>query len=205
MPLRVESMMQYLTAPVPEMRDRDYASLMVVKAVKGRPPGGRPTTLTFSNTSYAFGPNNPGPAVDLWLAWAADRLQGQLPMGPLVLVPVPNATAVHGSPPNFATALLAGRVANAVGPRAKIATELWWDQEMERAHEGGPRFAEHVFPHLVAERSPERGPRVLLDDVLTSGGHLRASAAKLRQIGHTTRNSRYVAAGPLTNSWTIRL
>ena len=111
-------------------------------------------------------------------------MQGQFPNGPVVLVPVPNSTAVHGSSPDFATALLARRVADAVGSRVKVATELWWDQEMQRAHEGGPRFAEHVFPHLVAGKLPVRGPRVLLDDVLTSGGHLRASAAKLREMGH---------------------
>ena len=185
MPLRVVSMMQYLTAwDGVEARRADYASLMVVKAVKGRPPGGRRTTLTFGNTQYDFGPTNPGPAVDLWTAWAADRVRGIVPEGPVVLVPVPNRNAVHGGPPDFPTAQLAQRVANAVGPRVTVATELWWDQVMEPASEGGPRHAGQLYPHLVAGVSPVEGPRVLLDDVLTLGGHLKASAAKLREMGH---------------------
>ena len=183
--LRVVSMMQYLTNwDGVEARSTDYASLMVVKAVKGRPPGGRRTSLTFGGTSYSFGPGMPGPAVNLWTAWAADRLKGMAPRGSVVLVPVPNSTAVHGSSTDFPTARLARSVADAVSSRVKVATELWWDQEMEKASEGGPRFAEHIYPHLVSEKSPYRGPRILLDDVLTSGGHLRASAAKLREIGH---------------------
>lgn len=177
--------MQYLTVwDGVDARAEDYTSLMVVKAVKGRDPGGRRTTLTFAGTSYTFGPGLPGPAVDLWTAWAADRLAGIVPDGRVVLVPVPNRHAVSGSAADFPTAQLAHRIAAAVGRRAKVATELWWDQEMEPASEGGPRFARHLHPHLVAQRSYVQGPRVLVDDVLTSGGHLRASAAKLREIGH---------------------
>jgi len=55
---------------------------------------------------------------------------------------------------------------------------------MEPASEGGPRHARQLYPHLVAEASLTNGPRVLLDDVLTLGGHLKASAAKLRERGH---------------------
>ena len=184
MPLRVLSMMQYLTAQVDEMRSSDYASLMVVKAVKGRPPGGRTTTLNFGETAYTFGPTKPGPAVDLWTAWAAARLKGIVRRGPVALVPVPNRNTVHGTSPDFPTAQLAQRVADAVGPRVNVSTELWWDQEMEPASEGGPRYAHQLYPHLVLEESPAAGRRVLLDDVLTSGGHLKASAAKLREMGH---------------------
>ena len=189
MPLRVETMVQYLTASVPNMRPRDYSSLMVVKAVKGRPVGGIPTTLTYLGKSYAFGSSKPGPAVDLWVAWAANQLQAFQPSGQFVIVPVPNSSAVHGTSPDFPTARLAELVANAVGSRSKVATELWWDEVMVPAHKNGPRFAHHVFPHLVAEESEQEGPRILLDDVITSGGHLRACAAKLREIGNDPQHA----------------
>ena len=166
------------------MRDRDYTSQMVVKAVKGRDPGGRPRSLNFGGKSYAFGPKAPGQAIDLWTAWAAGKLKSMVRRGPVALVPVPNSTAVHGTSPDFPTAALAGQVAQAIGPRVAVATELWWDQEMERASDGGPRYAQDLFPHLVAEVSSAPGPRILLDDVLTSGGHLKACAAKLREAGH---------------------
>ncbi len=185
MPLRVMSMMQYLTAwDGVEARSEDYASLMVVKAVKGRDPGGRRRALTFGDRSYTFGPGLPGPAVDLWTAWAASRLVSIVRDGPVALVPVPNRHAVHGTAADFPTARLAQQIADAVGHRVQVATELWWDQEMEPASEGGPRFAQQLYPHLITEASGAVGPRVLLDDVLTGGGHLRASAARLREIGH---------------------
>lgn len=184
MPLRVYCMMQYLTVwDGIEPRSTDYSSLMVVKAVKGRDPGGRPAAIRYAGERYAFGPGDPAGGVALWVAWAAAVVNAVVPLAPIVLVPIPNRNAVHGSAPDFPTAGLAQAVAAAIGPRALMRPELWWDQVMEPASEGGPRHAHQLYRHLVLAPAPIEGVRVLLDDVFTLGGHLRASAAKLGEAG----------------------
>jgi len=58
-------MMQYLTAPVEHMRDEDFTSMMIVKAIKGRNTGGYEKTLVFDEKRYTFGPKKGDPAIDL--------------------------------------------------------------------------------------------------------------------------------------------
>ena len=62
MPLRVFSMFQYLTGwDGIEARENDYLTLMVVKAVKGRPPGGNPSRSSLKGLPIHSGPGGPNP------------------------------------------------------------------------------------------------------------------------------------------------
>lgn len=68
-------------------------------------------------------------------------------------------------------------------PGLIAAPALYFDAPQPRAHEGGERRWNMILPHLrggvgLAE------PLVLLDDVMTSGGHLRACRRFLQARGH---------------------
>ena len=55
---------------------------------------------------------------------------------------------------------------------------------MVSARKGGPRFGDQLYPHLVVAPNAAAEPRVILvDDVKTSGGHLAAAEARVREIG----------------------
>ncbi|MEP2757546.1 MAG: hypothetical protein ABJP66_00525, partial [Hyphomicrobiales bacterium] len=88
-------MVQYLTEQVEQMREKDYTSLSIAKAVKGRDPGGREKALRLGGTEYRFGPGSPEGAVSLWTAWATRSISAAMdqPDDQLVIVPVPNSHA----------------------------------------------------------------------------------------------------------------
>jgi hypothetical protein len=183
MPLKVISLAQYLSGKVPKMRDADYLAISLVQAVKGKISKGRTQSVTFMGKKYEFGPGKTDDAVALWCAWSAPRVS-QMVDGPIVLVPVPNSVAEFGKVETFRTVQLAERLASAIGPRASVVPQLWWREQMTPSHKGGPRFASQLYPFLIGVKDGRPGTRVLLDDVMTSGGHFQASAAKLRELGH---------------------
>lgn len=184
MALRVKPMVQYLTAEVENIRSKDYTALQIAKAVKGRDPGGIDKSVSLEGITYNFGPNNPQGAVDLWTAWASRFVRGSLehPDEALVLVPVPNSHAVVGTNDSFRTLELAQYIAASVGGNVTAQDELRWTEEMFPANQGGTRWAHQLYPKLVyTQKCPIDAERVLIDDVLTGGGHLQASARRLRE------------------------
>lgn len=186
MPLRVKPMVQYLTEQVEKMRDQDYTALSVAKAVKGREPGGRNKTLLFKKQPFSFGPGNPAGAVALWTAWAADIVRSSLdrPDEPVVIVPVPNSQATTEDRADFRTWELARLIAESVGGNVMALDELRWTEVMPKASEGGPRHAYQLYPKLAcALQYDPAADRILIDDVLTSGGHMQAAAARLTRAG----------------------
>lgn len=186
MPLGVRSFMQYLTAQVEQMRDEDFIAQQVTKAVKGRPPGGRQRSLRLGEETYHFGPSNPEGAVEIFVQWAALIVQGckEHHDEAIVLVPVPNSSAIEGAADDFRTFELARRIAAAAGGKIVAQDELRWTEPMHPASQGGERAVHELYPKLAATlQADPKLDRMLIDDVLTSGGHLQAAAARLRKNG----------------------
>lgn len=52
MPLKVKAGVQYLTAAVEKMREQDYATQQIIKAVKGKNPGGKSRYVTMGQKRY---------------------------------------------------------------------------------------------------------------------------------------------------------
>lgn len=188
MPLRVVTLVQYLTAQVDIFRDVDRLGQMIVKAIKGVPYGGSDLSVSFKEKVYTISSSDRSSAVELCTDWAADQITTKYNTGPIIIVPVPNSTAVYGGDANFSTAHVAEIIAAKCGSRAIVERALWWRQPMQKAREGGPRFADQLYPHLIGLPSNIEGPRIIFDDVLTSGGHLKAAATRLREVGISSQS-----------------
>lgn len=100
----------------------------------------------------------------------------------VVLVPIPGCKAICADDVRRGTTY---RMAEAIGQRLGVKVEpcLWWSEPMLSSHrENGPRDPAILVPKLVLGAVPT-GSVVLVDDVLTSGGHLRAAHCMLRRAG----------------------
>jgi predicted amidophosphoribosyltransferase len=115
---------------------------------------------------------------------AALILETEIHRGQVILVPVPNSSCTV-SVANSRTAALAQAIADRSARVHSVEDIVRWDQRMPSAHaEDGPRDPTELYPHLRLRRIPtRRHDYVLIDDVLTSGGHLRALAAYLQSRG----------------------
>jgi predicted amidophosphoribosyltransferase len=60
---------------------------------------------------------------------------------------------------------------------------LHWHKQLPKSAEGGPRDFDTLFANLRIKTDLPKGNLILVDDVATSGGHLKACAAGLRHFG----------------------
>jgi hypothetical protein len=109
-------------------------------------------------------------------------------VGPLVLIPIPDAAcgAETGLLPKT-VALAQALKAALPEAQACVLDVLRWDEPMASGHlTRGTRDPQELYSRLrlTCRRLPPQPPRmVLIDDVLASGGHLRAAAAFLTDCG----------------------
>jgi hypothetical protein len=100
----------------------------------------------------------------------------------VVIVPIPGSKAISEDDVRRGSTF---RIAQALAERTMASVEpcLWWRQPMPSAHrENGPRHPAVLVPHLVLGSVPS-GSVVLVDDVFTTGGHLRAADCLIRRAG----------------------
>ena len=65
---------------------------------------------------------------------------------------------------------------------------LRWKHEMQKSRQGGPRDPETLFANLaISIPVPTDKKIVIIDDVCTSGGHIRAAEARIRETGGQAR------------------
>jgi adenine/guanine phosphoribosyltransferase-like PRPP-binding protein len=65
-----------------------------------------------------------------------------------------------------------------------VEARLWWKQFMQSSRRGGSRDPDYLRGNLViGPTNHPKLPVVIVDDVCTSGGHLRATEATLRGSG----------------------
>jgi hypothetical protein len=180
--LRVVSLCSYLTGEL-KARSIDWPAIKMVKALKGDPIKGY-FELSVDGVTHRFDQQNVRKFLDVVPRAMASAILQRI-NGAATLVPIPNSHVVAPDTPNFSTFTLANGIAAASGGRLKAAAALVFIEPQEKARKGGPRGAGHLFGAYQVIGEIE-GPVVLVDDVWTLGGHLKAACWKLESPQRST-------------------
>jgi hypothetical protein len=113
---------------------------------------------------------------------AAWVIEVEFPSPHMVLVPVPNSDCSLENRNVPRTRRLADAIANKV-TTATVFDCLRWIHDRRPSHLGGSREPRILSRELALIHIPLCAAVVLVDDVVTTGAHLQAAAAKLSAVG----------------------
>jgi len=100
----------------------------------------------------------------------------------LYLVPVPNAEALTNVE-SYRTLKMVQEAFNETAYDGCALDALRWNKKRRKAHEGGSRKREDLFPLLDAVADVKDKNVVLIDEIVTTGGNLLASQDRLIAAG----------------------
>jgi predicted amidophosphoribosyltransferase len=182
MPLRVVSFCGYFCNHSMQWRPEDWTSYKFVQALKGKDLNKYADVLVRGQFNRLSNDNRDDAAK--WFGFfVADYLTKREVAGPFLVVPVPNSSCTVSSQARPRTRKLARAICDALGDGSTVLDCLRWKENLGSASkEGGPREPKVLYGNLVLAlpEAVDKNLKVLLvDDVKTSGGHVRACAAKL--------------------------
>lgn len=203
MSLKVISFCTYRTSKGAGWKNRDWAASKLVKAIKGKPVNGYADIPVGAEGFRRLDATNVARAPAIFALIAGQRVKWN-EAGPIAFVPIPDSDCAMGAPTAPRTLGLAKALAESSLTGDSIATDiLRWDQPMPSSHQaGGTRDPQLLYPRLrLAGAVPPDRRIVLVDDVVTSGGHLRAAAAFLESGGATVAGA--VCVGRADDGFTV--
>jgi hypothetical protein len=166
--------------------DLEYRAYNVVKAVKGSPFNGY---AMFGNVRVDNTPAGRANARRLVANDAVTKLDDLGVTGPLVAVPASSHVDFEGS---FAGAVLAQEIAERGNGRIARPV-LKFREQLPKAADGGDRSPQGIADNLELHPDVDFDNCILIDDVTTTGGHLKGAARFLEGHGIAVRAAYCVA------------
>lgn len=155
-------------------RDADWTAMKLVKAVKRKPFGGFATHNALGRI-FRFDSTPAGQATAL--NFAAQRLAALIAQGgyaQTAVIPIPSSD--HTNPATDFTGARLARAIQAVNPAFLAKPVLYFAKAIPKSSEGGGRDSQLVEQTLRATADLATiGSAVLLDDVYTTGAHMRGT------------------------------
>jgi hypothetical protein len=105
---------------------------------------------------------------------------------PIVLIPVPSSGSTLAGGKNTCTVQLAQSIASHLG-KSVVCDGLRWRRALKSSHTGGIRDPQYLYDNLSLIVPPPKGTCVVVDDLLTTGGHILASAARVSSVTNQCR------------------
>jgi hypothetical protein len=180
--LQVVCFSTYLTTVVLGWRPLDHDAHKFIAAIKDRDINGF-AHVRVRNHWLRFDNANRQDVVGWFGVMVGDYFEAARLPRRVALVPLPGSKCDVTFNGQVRTATIAHACA-ATLTDATVHDVLRWQTPMSSAHEeGGTRDPQELFDNLTVRGGANLAPVVLVDDVLASGGHLRACAALLHRTG----------------------
>lgn len=160
----------------------DFDAYKFIQALKGNSVSGYATLQRPNGGWLKIEGENTAAAFQIFGEWGAKVLD-DIGLEEGHLVPVPSSTCLELGGDEKGRKL-AQAITN-VRPNFKVLEALHWHKKLPKSAEGGPRDVPTLLANLRIMQELPEGHLILIDDVVTTGGHLRASASGLRHFGGT--------------------
>jgi hypothetical protein len=194
MPLKVTCLCGYFCNRSVTWRSGDFDSYKWIQALKGNDLN-KYALVPVNGQTRRLSSENLDDAIKWFGEMAVARLRALKAKGPFVVIPVPNSSNLTTSNTKPRTRKLAKIIVDQLADgQSRVLDCIRWKENLGSASsDGGPREAETLYKNVALSRSaieaffqnvPDREKYcvLLVDDVTTSGGHLKACAAKLKRV-----------------------
>lgn len=156
----------------------DWDGYKFAKALKGEAFKGYATIKGVDGAWKKITAANPSPAFDLFGSWGANVIR-EVGIESAFLIPVPASSCVAFDTDAKGRALCEAIARYHDGMEPEEA--FHWSEQMTPAHKGGPRHKDELLSKLVLWKDlPKDKPVIMVDDVATLHGHMKACVQMLR-------------------------
>ncbi|WP_097090591.1 phosphoribosyltransferase family protein [Novosphingobium sp. Chol11] len=182
----------------------DYPPNKFIKCLKGAAVNGYAHVVDIDGIAREISQTHRATAFSIFGKWAAQKI-ASLGLHNLTLVPIPSSSHVD-TRADF-TALKLCRAINQAGNDAfEILPCLTQREAVQGSSKGGSRKFVDIRDNLVCHQGLHGKTVVMVDDVVTSGNHMKACATVLRNngaaVGHGMAAARTIWERP-DNMWAV--